>query len=361
MTGPVRHASARGWRRLEEDSPKRKAWDLAGGLLMIMAVILVCQYVWQIAAAGLDATYVQETIAADTGVQAADTSTGEIAEPQEGDPPVLKAGSEGDFIGWMWIPRLGDDWRRAIQEGTTDVVLDNLGLGHYPDTAMPGGVGNSSYAGHRTASDLGNADTLVSGDAIVIQTADYWYVYHVQTTWVTDMYDTDVIQPVNDESRLLTLTTCDYSDQGVQWWMSTQPADLRLIVRADFVYWAYTADGIPEELASDEETAAASVSDLVRTVSQYAPITPTLAVILLALWAVLALISWLAFRHERPRTEPSWNPLVLSWRLQTGPVALRVILMLILWMGLVFACWAWLCPWLADVIPWLDAPYAAVG
>lgn len=34
---------------------------------------------------------------------------------------------------------------------------------------MPGAVGNSAYAGHRTGGDLGYIDRLQTGDAIVIQ------------------------------------------------------------------------------------------------------------------------------------------------------------------------------------------------
>lgn len=50
---------------------------------------------------------------------------------------------------------------------------------------MPGSIGNSSYAGHRTPGDLGPADTLKPGDPIIIQTADHWYVYEMQSSWMT--------------------------------------------------------------------------------------------------------------------------------------------------------------------------------
>ena len=54
--------------------------------------------------------------------------------------------------------------------GTTAEVLDSLGLGPYPGTAMPGEEGNFAVAGHRQTDGavLDHIDALQEGDRITI-------------------------------------------------------------------------------------------------------------------------------------------------------------------------------------------------
>ena len=58
-----------------------------------------------------------------------------------------------------------------------------VGPGHYtnPESALPGQVGNFAVAGHRVThgQPFLNADQLKPGDAIVVQTDTYWYVYRM--------------------------------------------------------------------------------------------------------------------------------------------------------------------------------------
>ncbi len=57
----------------------------------------------------------------------------------------------GSGIAVLRIPRFGKSYHMVIVEGTE---YDDLtkGPGHYPDTALPGQVGNFAVAGHRTTS-----------------------------------------------------------------------------------------------------------------------------------------------------------------------------------------------------------------
>ena len=69
------------------------------------------------------------------------TSTGEdLAEPVETD--------FGEGFAFLHIPRLGDDFSVPILEGV-DLEFLAKGVGHYPQTALPGRVGNFAVAGHR--------------------------------------------------------------------------------------------------------------------------------------------------------------------------------------------------------------------
>jgi sortase A len=121
----------------------------------------------------------------------------------------------GDGVGLLTIPRLGDDWSWVVVEGvTTDALKD--GPGHYPDTAMPGRVGNFGVAGHRATNGepFAHLDALRPGDAVEVETADALYTYRVKRSEITTPQDVDVVAPVPGEPgaeptrKRITLTTC---------------------------------------------------------------------------------------------------------------------------------------------------------
>jgi sortase A len=137
----------------------------------------------------------------------------------------------GQPIAVLHVPRLGADYQRVVLEGTAEDELSQ-GPGHYVGTAMPGQPGNFAIAGHRVGkgSPFLDADQLVPGDPIVVETADAWYVYRVLGDAGTGDYTTDpsgvpgqqVVRPTNvsviapvpgatgasPAGSYLTLTTC---------------------------------------------------------------------------------------------------------------------------------------------------------
>lgn len=331
--------------------------ELCTGVIYLLLIICLMQLGWMYGGRSLDSIHTQEMSAKTVGFndKTAKTTTDRIAQPQTGDAPVDGQPADKQFVGWMYIPRLGDDWKRAIQQGTETTVLDNMGLGHYPQTVMPGGNGNTSYAGHRAPGDLGYADRLETGDAIVIQTNDHWYVYQVTDSWLTTKEHTEVLNS-EESKQWLTLTTCDPL-------FATETTPDRLIIRARFAYWANTTDGLPKELAKDTGTPAkaarAKVSQTIRDVSKSVPVSRALFAVAGGFWLLFAGICWLVWRGDRERRTPSWNVLVLSWHVQCGPVVLRALAFLFLWSALLFAEWAWLAPsfarWLDVLQPWWDS------
>ena len=76
------------------------------------------------------------------------------------------------------IPRLGAGWAKPVYEGISLDVLAK-GLGHYPNTQLPGQVGNIAIAGHRAGhgNPLINIDAIQTGDVLVIETRDAYLVY----------------------------------------------------------------------------------------------------------------------------------------------------------------------------------------
>jgi sortase A len=98
----------------------------------------------------------------------------------------LNALKVGDAMGVLYIPRLGQDYKWAIVQGSEVPDQDQLAKGpaHYGKTALPGHDGNFAVAGHRVGKGepFLNLDQLRSGDAVVVATRDAWYVYRVLGT-----------------------------------------------------------------------------------------------------------------------------------------------------------------------------------
>jgi sortase A len=108
-----------------------------------------------------------------------DTVTGELPLPdgQQAKPKI------GSGMGILYLPRLGRDYAEAIVQGDqvpNDAQLEQ-GAAHYGDTQLPGQKGNFAIAGHRVGKGepFLNIDKLRTGDAVVVETKSYWYVYRV--------------------------------------------------------------------------------------------------------------------------------------------------------------------------------------
>jgi sortase A len=138
------------------------------------------------------------------------------AAPEVPDVPI------GDGLAILRIPRLGRDYAKPVVEG---VALGDLhrGIGHYPETVMPGEVGNFSVAGHRATNGepFRDLDDVRVGDKVVVETRDTWFTYVVDAAPDGSGYrivrptDTWVVDPVPGQpgaqptQKLITLTTCN--------------------------------------------------------------------------------------------------------------------------------------------------------
>ena len=102
----------------------------------------------------------------------------------------------GQQVGSIEIPAIG--LSRGMFEGIELSVLD-YGPGHWPDTAMPGEVGNVVVAGHRVShnADFRDVDDLSPGDDVIFNTSTGRHVYSVVSTeivqpdalWIVDQTD----------------------------------------------------------------------------------------------------------------------------------------------------------------------------
>jgi sortase A len=105
-----------------------------------------------------------------------------LALPQPIAPPQDEYGVEPVIeVGWVEIPAI--DVYMAMYEEIRLTTLD-YGPGHWPGSAMPGHIGNTVIAGHRTSKHkvFRNLDQLEPGDEIIFDGVDGRHVYHVTST-----------------------------------------------------------------------------------------------------------------------------------------------------------------------------------
>jgi sortase A len=139
--------------------------------------------------------------------------------PADGRDPELPLHS-GEVVGRIEIPQAGLDVMAL--EGVRSDLLDK-GVGHFPDTSLPGFRGNAAFAGHRDTffRPLRN---VVQGDTVRVTTSWGRYTYAVRAIRVVDPDDVAVLEDQHGE-QLLTLISCYPFD-----WVG--PAHRRVVITA---------------------------------------------------------------------------------------------------------------------------------
>ncbi|MFE6967228.1 sortase [Agromyces sp. NPDC057679] len=123
----------------------------------------------------------------------------------------------GSIVGVLYAPRLGDEFKVTILEGTNkEKILDTGSAGRYQQTAMLGGAGNSVITAHRSAygSPFWNLAELRIGDPIYVETVDGWYQYRYRNSVYVDPSHVSVLNDWPDTENigfdhLLTLISCN--------------------------------------------------------------------------------------------------------------------------------------------------------
>ncbi len=145
------------------------------------------------------------------------TSPSQPAAPPTADPPALEQPGDAQRFGVVYIPRLGPDYHFTVAGGVSSSrTLDPIGLGHYPDTAMPGRWATSPSPAIVAVTEPPFADlpSLHIGDAIVVETEVGWFTYrfrnieYVRPDGVNVLLPTPQQPQVEATDRLITMTTC---------------------------------------------------------------------------------------------------------------------------------------------------------
>jgi sortase A len=108
---------------------------------------------------------------------------------------------EGSLMGRVEIPRIGVS--AVVLEGADDTTL-RRGVGHIPDTSLPG-IGNVGLAAHRDSFFRGLKD-IRKNDIIRLQTLVGTFRYQVEWTRIVQPEETEVLK--DDGLSELTLVTC---------------------------------------------------------------------------------------------------------------------------------------------------------
>lgn len=171
----------------------------------------------------------------------ADPTVGPTTGPATGPTVKPKPPAEGRPVAGLYIPKFDKHW--VVVEGVSPEDI-RYAPGRYPDSAMPGEVGNFSVAGHRIRSTFWRLDELKTGDAIVVETKTEWLVYRVYQQRIVKPSQVEVVAPVPGKpgqkptEKLLTLTTCNPKFDNYQ----------RLIIHARLDHTQAKSAGRPAEL-----------------------------------------------------------------------------------------------------------------
>lgn len=226
---------------------------VAGELFIALGALMLLYVSWQLFYTDVQADRAQDQILDGLEWTTHGDASAPVAIPEElrerdAAPPEMAEPAHATTFAAMHVPRWGADYAKPISQGVTRRdVLDSLGIGHYPNTAMPGGEGNFALAGHRTTygKPFSDVNTLEVGDALIVQTEDHWFVYRVTDWDIVRPTDVHVIDPVPpgaaEGGHYITLTTCHPRYSAAERW----------IVHGQLDYWAPTGHGQPPEMLEE--------------------------------------------------------------------------------------------------------------
>jgi len=144
--------------------------------------------------------------------------------------PVVERPVLNETFGRMFMPRLKSKfWGQKLIAGIAKRQL-NAGIGYFPQTALPGQIGNFAVAGHRATygEPLAFVDKIRTADKVYVQTAAAWYIYTMTNDRIVKPQAMWVIDPVPGKAwdatptkALITIVTCEPrygSSKRWIWW-----------------------------------------------------------------------------------------------------------------------------------------------
>jgi sortase A len=178
-----------------------------GKTLISVGVLILLFVVFQLWGTGVTHDRAQKSLRSEFARQLAAPAAAEPAPPGTAAPPttIPEPLVEGEPVAVIGIPKIG--LNQVVVEG---VGVEDLkkGVGHYPDTKMPGETGNAALAGHRTTygAPFNRLDELVRGDEITMTTKAGTFRYSVMEWTIVTPEAVEVLDDTADNR--LTLTTC---------------------------------------------------------------------------------------------------------------------------------------------------------
>lgn len=359
---PLTRNELREQRKRQRNGRPSKGSPLRALSEIIMAVGLVIAFyvVWMLGWTGILASRSQQEQVNNSGWSMPTSSSHEkIAPAQAGDPPVQPTfANEGDLIGQIYLPSVwGVTGQRNIVQGTSLRELNRHGYGHYDDTQMPGELGNFAIAGHNAGYGApgGRNTDLKKGDALIVRTKDYWYIYKMTDAAKVLPNAIEVIAPVPNKvgeqptKRYITLTTC---------WPKYHKATHRYIVWGEFDYWAKVSDGVPKELYNGGYSGAthfsADFKALPNKIISRIPSLDVVCVVSLIAFAIIYIAAAIVWKYPAIKERGTGSICGFLWRHLPGVKAVRGIMMALLVVAALAALFEWAYPWAAVNVPYLQ-------
>lgn len=221
-----------------------------GELLLVAGVAVVGYLGWQYWNTEVVVTAKQEELSSQDSARWNEAAAADPA-PWDGEIPVVPRVGPAEVFGVLYVPAFGETFANRVAETTdwwTVLNLDEKGIGHYEDTQMPGEIGNTALAGHRSGpliNSFREVAELRLGDALFLETPVGWYTYRFRSVEYVLPNEVDVLAPfprldgIPGTDRILTLTTCHPKEAG---------SDERAIVYAVFESYQPLSEGPPAEL-----------------------------------------------------------------------------------------------------------------
>lgn len=268
------------WERPPEPHDWRWAVGLVGRTLIVTGLLMLGFVAYQLWGTGLETARAQSdlasafeqqvaftttdapttTVTATTDVPAVDETTTTAAPTTVVPPPPALDISIGDPVARLEIPSIGTDHYVVAGVGVEEL---RLGPGHFPDTPLPGQLGNAAIAGHRTTygQPFHDVDQLQPGDEIVVTTVSGRFVYRVRETLIVEPSDYHVVATTDPTIAELTLTSCHPK------WSAAQRIIIHADLDPDVSDTPTAASGYRSSVSSSPETTATLPTETTATTS----------------------------------------------------------------------------------------------
>lgn len=155
----------------------------------------------------LDVDEIEDAMAKRRAEEESEIASAEAEAPQQPEHDKLSEMSiPQGIIGIMEIDKI--DLVVTMAEGTDNKSI-TLSVGHFPNTAMPGQVGNFAVVGHRSyryGAYFNRLDELQAGDTVRVKTVDGIFTYCVDSKTVVEPTELSVLDPT--DTATMTLVTC---------------------------------------------------------------------------------------------------------------------------------------------------------
>ena len=202
-----------------------------GGALFLASVLVYRLWISNYFSDKAAETAREELIASwglNTGTTIPFTTPAVTIAPAEVKP--INPPTDQEAFALLYIPRIGNDvWATPIFEGVQSKQL-NSGIGHYPQSQIPGAEGNFSLFGHRNSNGQPfiNIQNLQIGDEVIVETKDFWFVYTLKhdkivrpsAIWVTGVNRLPELELATDDPyKVITLITCEPRHSTAKRWV----------------------------------------------------------------------------------------------------------------------------------------------